>query len=119
MEEVSKSRVERVETEEKRKEIYKRRKCFFFELPRDLYNMICSEYLKLEDIVNLDISVSATEYRCSIWMEQLKSRTMLPIFYNFIVYSIHCWKFYNWIYLRNIVLSKYHISNEIVPLVMG
>ena len=50
--------------------------CLLFNLPRDLYNEICSYWLISKDLGKLDIAMSNTEVRV-LWLEQLKSKSII------------------------------------------
>src|SRR5687768_11292984 len=88
--------------------------CILLEIPRDVYNMICSEWLMMIDIGKLDIAMSQEKLR-PLWLEQLKSKSMELLkkenqFVRFV-------ELFQWIYLRelrmvNLSLAKQHLDAE-------
>jgi len=84
--------------------------CFFFNLPSDLYNYICSEWITNLEIGFLDCAVTERSLRTRLWFDQMKSKSMFQdlkrTMNEFKTNLLRRVSFMNWCNLRNIHMTN-------------
>src|SRR5689334_12293801 len=86
--------------------------CILFEIPSDVFDYVCSEWLLLKDVSALDCSICGPNR--FLWEPQLQRKHMFHDLYSHCFFIVHLkddcrmqnGNFFYWLYLRGIFLKK-------------